>query len=608
MNRDTDRREDVTPPPLKIDLPPGYVLSQDRHGVWDIIPDQDLNIRDPQVLAELSRLRAELERVLSGGAPADDAEGDEEWRPWETLDTDWVLSTMARNVTGDAEVYATMHKGRVAIDISSGGPGSEPDKYVWSGHHWRLDQKEAVSHSYVEHVALAYQRSFRERTESPLKKKIGQLEAEMETTEGDSERKIIEDSLTRLKETLAGRRKSLKTRIDAIRTPSREASIIKKCRSITGWPLNCGSEQMDANPNLLAVRNGVIDLETGAHRAGRPDDWLVRSSPVEWAGANFPCEPWLKFLREVFSNPETGEPCDELVDFVQRLLGYSLLGEARAHIMPIFTGRGRNGKGTIMEMMGMTLGPLAGPIPSELLLDQGTSRSADSPSPSIMMLKGLRLAVASETAEGRRFSLDRVKWLSGGDKLTGRWPNDKYPTSFNPTHLMFLLTNALPTVPTNDYAFWERVLNVPFQRSFVDHEPREKWESRANLQLKDELKECLPGILAWLVKGHLWWRRDGLNPPPIVLEATKSYREGEDTLGDFLEECCLMGEGLKEGSSRLYKVFCEWHQPHVGKYPPSQKKFGRQLQDRGFERIKSGTIVYRGLELQYAHKEGYAAE
>ena len=204
-------------------------------------------------------------------------------------------------------------------------------------------------------------------------------------------------------------------------------------------------------------------------------------------------------------NPDTGTPYFELIEYIQRLFGMAIRGGQPEHILPIFTGRGRNGKSVMFNTIKAALGDLASPIPSELLLDQGISQSADSPSPVIMSLKGLRLAWGSETAEGRKFSIDRIKWLTGDDLLTGRNLNEKQLISFKPSHTLCLLTNDLPQAPAHDYAFWERVNTIPHKTSFVNREPRETFERVADTKLAELFsnKEVQSSVLAWLVEGNL---------------------------------------------------------------------------------------------------------
>ena len=156
----------------------------------------------------------------------------------------------------------------------------------------------------------------------------------------------------------------------------------------------------------------------------------MKSSPVEWQGIDAPCPHWEHFVTEIMGD----DP--EMASFLQRVFGYGVTGLAREHIFLVLFGRGRNGKGIMTEVIQTVLGgqnattALAGPVQSEMLLDQGKNRSAAGPSPDIMSLRGLRIAFASETDEGQRFSPARVKWFSGGETLTGRYPHDKRNVTF----------------------------------------------------------------------------------------------------------------------------------------------------------------------------------
>lgn len=594
-------------------LPDGYELRQTDEGTWDVCVKPGGEY-DENTLNELSRLRAELEAQISPAPVAQVAlpEGEvlepELEAPWLDVDPREILRCMGRNVTGDAELYALMHKDKMAINITTGGDRKTPETYQFTGHHWKMDQSGVYAHSLVENVAQAYWHAHQVTTVTTFRQQIESLNNRLLQASDTDTKGLIQADIKQAEKTLAGREKGVKARVNSLRSPARESNILTKARSISGFPLNCESSWLDDNPNLLPVANGIVDLDTGLHRPGRPDDWMVRAAPVEWRGRNSDRTPWVEFLRGVYFNPETEQPEDDLINFIQRLCGYALLGATPNHVLPILTGRGRNGKSTLLNTLYSVLGPLAGGLPSELLLDQGVSRSADSPTPSIMSLKGLRLAWASETAEGRKFSIERVKWLTGGDPLTGRHPNDKYPTTFDPTHLMFLLTNNLPAAPATDYAFWKRVLAIPHKMSFIHDEPTQPWERKIDKGLETRLAGCLPGILAWLVEGHMAWKEYGLAAPAIVTEATAKYREGEDTLGEFLFECCEMHEQLRVGSSKLYGVFEEWHKARVGRFVPSQKRFGGWMTDKGFEKIKSGTIQYQGLNLKIQHGGGFHPE
>jgi len=495
------------------------------------------------------RTKAEVEKYGADG-------GDDGVR----IDGAFVRLCLGMNELGDGLLYKALHQGLFLFNKSM-------DCWMaWSGHHWevdRLDQAKAV-------------------TEAVVAKYI-------------DEAKVVSKEIRELADDKSGKenklkylRKELNSRASSLRSIRRRNSCLAMSHTCDE-PLAIRGDEIDERPWLLACANGVIDLVTGEMVDGVPEDYLLKASPVEWAGIDAPCPTWEKAIDEILSGNK------KLVQFLQRVLGLALIGEVRQSLMVVFAGQGRNGKSMIVEAMSEILGPLAGAIRSEMLLDQFRSASSSGPTPDIMALRGLRLAFASETDDGCRISPSRVKWLTGNDKLTGRNPHDKYEVNFKPTHTLFLLTNHKPHAPADDFAFWERIFLVPFELSFVDRKPNAENERRADTDLPAKLRTELSGILAWLVKGCLYYQREGINPPPVVKDATAEYQRDEDLIADFLEDCCLIDAGYTSGATALYQVFETWWQKNVSKKVPKQKRFGTLMKKR-FKREKlSGTYRYIGV-------------
>ena len=119
------------------------------------------------------------------------------------------------------------------------------------------------------------------------------------------------------------------------------------------------------------------------------------------------------------------------------------------------------------------------------------------------------------------------------DPIIARHLHDKRMTRFTPTHKLILMSNSMPDAPMSDFAFWERILLIPFNFSFVDREPTAPNERRADKHLLDKLKMEAPGILAWIIRGCLKYQQMGLCPPEKVRAATEEYRRSEDLLATF---------------------------------------------------------------------------
>jgi putative DNA primase/helicase len=463
---------------------------------------------------------------------------------------------------GDGVLFASQHKGTYLYNVTSG------EWLRWRNHFWEIDETSDVLAA-VENTAIQYAQeaaNISSKIQWALKK-------------GDDE------AVDRLKDL----KKLFTKRVFKLRTERGRQNCLKFASCNPFNPLQVYGHQLDQDPWLLACPNGVVDLRLGEAQPGRPDDFLVKSSPTEWRGITSPAPRWEEALWHIFED-------EEMIAYIQRLFGYGITGLTVEPILPILFGSGRNGKTTIVEVISHVLGPLAGPISSDMLLDSGRFTSSDAPSPSIMDLKGLRIAFASEVEDNRRFSASRVKWLSGSDTLIGRAPHDKRNTRFSPTHTLMLMTNHQPDAPMDDFAFWQRIHLIPFPFSFVDRPPKADHERRSDKNLTERLKEEAPGILAWLVRGCLAWQEKGLNPPAKVREATEEYRRSEDLLADWMEECCLEDPGAIESAAALYDSFSEWWSGNVSKKVLSKKKFGRLL-GRRFKRGKVSTVQYSGLRL-----------
>ena len=481
------------------------------------------------------------------------------------INSAFIVNCLYANELGDGCLYAAIHLDKFIFDKLS------LEWFCWNGHHWELDLLDRAKGS-VEEVAECYLQEAQN-----LVPRIAEA-----TTNGNKEKT---KKLESLQATIYKRVKRLRSERGRINTLNFAHTNLECSLAIKG-------DNFDQNKFLLGVKNGVIDLRTGELLAGRPEDYINKASPIEWMGFDAPAPVWTSFLESVFENKQ------DIINYLRRLLGYGITGSTKEHVLPVFWGKGRNGKGTIVEVINYVLGDLAGPIQSEMLLDQGRVKNSAGPSPDIMALKGLRMAFASESDEGRRFSPSKVKWLSGGDTLTGRNPHDKYQTSFRSTHKLILLTNNKPMAPADDFAFWERVQLIEFKLSFVNRSPMGENERPADKDLVVKLRSEAPGILAWLVRGCLEWQeRGGLDPPPAIKEATSEYRREEDILADFLDECTYQDPEASIGAADIYSAFHTWWEKNMSKKSvPSQKKFGKWMQHK-FHREKHGTYIYYGVAL-----------
>jgi putative DNA primase/helicase len=485
--------------------------------------------------------------------------------------SDFILECLGRNELGDGELFKKLYRKNFVFNKSM-------DCWMsWAGHSWQIDKMDHAAAS-VDGVARVYQDEAKR-----ISGKINQLLAQDQQATGKAGDKVRD---------LMALRGSLNRRVSALRSVRRVKNCLRFAHT-SNKPIAIDGSEVDQKPWLLPCANGVINLRTGELQTGRQKDYLLKSSPVAFPeqGIYADMSLWENVLLDIFSGNEN------LVNFFRRVCGYALVGEVSESILVVMTGRGRNGKSMIVETISKVMGQLAGAIRSEMLLDQFRVSSSAGPTPDIMALRGLRMAFASETDDGCKISPSRVKWLTGNDTITGRNPHDKYEVHFRPSHTLFLLTNHKPHAPADDFAFWERIILFPFEISFVDREPKNENERRSDPQLSKKLEEILPTILAWMVKGCLEWQNDGrLIRPAVIKEAVREYRRDEDSVGDFIDQCCVVGTEYKVTAAAVYEEFEKWWQENVSKRVPLKKRFGQWFGKR-FERVKQGTIWYCGVGL-----------
>ncbi len=343
-------------------------------------------------------------------------------------------------------------------------------------------------------------------------------------------------------------------------------------------------EEFDRDPYLLNCLNGTVDLRTGRLLPHNPDLKITKLCPVEY-NPHATAPTWLKFLGDIFMNDA------ELIAFIKRALGYSITGDVCENVLFICWGLGSNGKTTLMNTITQVLGDYAKQIPPDTLLNR--NYQSDKHPTTVATLCGVRFAVAQETEENKHLAAARVKALTGGDVIAARFMHKDY-FEFKATHKIWLSTNHKPIITDTTYAMWRRILLIPF-RAFFDETNRDKHMGEKLLAEKE-------GILAWLVEGCLEWQRQGLNPPPIVSEATKEYQSEMDKLQAWLEACCVLDPRAVTPFSALYASYESWCRLH-DEEPLSRVAFSNRLTEKGFtsETLRIGgkvTKVRKGIRLR----------
>lgn len=337
--------------------------------------------------------------------------------------------------------------------------------------------------------------------------------------------------------------------------------------------------QLDAHRMLLNTPDGAVDLASGEIIAPDPVQMHTRSTPIA-PDPEAPTPRWDRFLAQTFGGDQ------ELLQYVQRMSGYSASGSVKWHVLPFLHGSGGNGKGVFLNVLRAILGDYAATAPNAFLMAGAQRHETE-----IARLHGLRLVIASEVNQEAKFDEAKVKELTGGDGLTARFMRQDHFT-FEPTHKLWLMGNHQPRVSAGGKSFWRRLRLMPFV-----HTPEEVIEDLDLILISEEG----PGILAWVIAGAVEAFKSGMRDPESVKAATAQYAAEEDALARFLDEICLVGGGvqvrtLTEVFRGAYEKWCRAE----GEEAMPSRQLGRELKDR-FNIIRkpsNGTYSYCNVALQ----------
>jgi len=334
---------------------------------------------------------------------------------------------------------------------------------------------------------------------------------------------------------------------------------------------------LDADPYLLNVANGTLDLRTGVLRPHSAADRITKVTTAAYrpdaVGA-----AWGPFLARVLPDAEVRE-------FLQRLVGVGLLGVVREHVLAILTGTGANGKGTFYKAVNNALGDYACTVEPDLFLHrQGAHPTGE------MDLLGIRWCVVSETEKDRRLAETTMKRLTGGDTIRARRMRQDF-VEFSPSHTAVMVTNHLPKVSGDDPAIWRRLRVVPFDVVIP--------ENQRDKHLDEQLQLAADAVLSWAVTGYADYAARGeLAEPASVCTATDNYQKASDAVARFLDDCTLRCNGVATNAD----LFARWSRWALvdGTEPISQRAFGQALEAHGLpggDRGTNGKRIRRGVIL-----------
>jgi len=384
------------------------------------------------------------------------------------------------------------------------------------------------------------------------------------------------------------------------------------CRGI----LTADATEFDADPDVLNVANGILDLTTGALMPHDPDRLMTKLAPTKYVvGAEHP-----DFKQQMESLPDA-----DVRDWYQLRMGQAITGYMTPDdLLVVQIGGGENGKSSLLDAVGRTLGDYFTQISHRAILASNDAHPTE-----LMDFKGARLALIEETPEERRLNVTRLKQTVGTPRIKARYMRSD-STEFDATHSLFLSTQFRPEVNETDHGTWRRLASLTFPVRW-----RKPWQALELPQdrygdpgLRDRMKEGASGqheaILAWLVDGARRWYAAGKVMPRVpdsVQAETDRWRAESDSLSAYLSERVvadpdgwitsrdlltdlnywLRDHGQREWSDKLLATRAQGvHSPRMEKAPVRADRPGRSV--RGGGAPIEGSTVKAWVGISFTHR------
>lgn len=364
--------------------------------------------------------------------------------------------------------------------------------------------------------------------------------------------------------------------------------------------LRISATDFDSNPYLINCLNGTYSLEDYSFREPRWDDFLTMQTRFRHTvRRDVKCKRWEQFIDEVTQGDK------DKADFLQRALGYSMLGMSNEECMFILHGKTtRNGKSTLLNTIEYMLGDYAKVAPVGMICRGDRQKDAEAASPTLAGLKGKRFVTMSESNEYGKLDEEKIKQLTGGEEISAR---ALYQTAitYHPQFTLWLSCNDLPMVTDKSLFASQRIKVIEFNRHFTPEEQ--------DTHLKDELTstEAMSGIFMWLVRGYIKYKENGLTMSKSLSEVVERYERDNDLVLQFLENRCVRLTDYSDNrtdaknniikAKDLYQAFKLWAKSE-GAYVLSARKFNAEMErhPEWFDRksTSSGFMIYWGLKLK----------
>jgi putative DNA primase/helicase len=295
-------------------------------------------------------------------------------------------------------------------------------------------------------------------------------------------------------------------------------------------------DELNPNRDIVVVKNGVIDLNTGKLLPHNKEYKATIAVPVTY-DAGVDCPLITKFIDEVV------KPQNRLL--LWEIPAWCLTAYSGIQRLVMLLGEGANGKTVYLEMLRRFLGP-----------ENCTAYSLQSLTNNRFAIAGLYGKLANISPELPSTALRQVgplKTLTGLDTVEAE---KKFRDSFNfmNTAKMIFATNTPPEISEDTLAIWRRFVVIDFPFKFVGD------RADKNLLAKLTTEKELSGLLNKALNGLARLKLNGDFSYTRSIEDTRDkYLLASNPVVAFIEERCEFDPWaiiMKKELHEAFMAFC----------------------------------------------------
>jgi len=397
-----------------------------------------------------------------------------------------------------------------------------------------------------------------------------------------------------------------------LKTTSWKNNIMKEARDL--FYDNEFMDKLDSNVYLLSFNNCVVDFKNKISRKGKPDDYISKSTnidyiPFEKLKGPVPLNKSLDYknvINEINEFITQLFPNEELKSYMWDHLASVLIGTNENQTFNIYNGSGANGKSKLVELMTKCLGDYKATVPITLITQK--RNGIGSTSSEIVQLQGIRYAVMQEPSRGDKINEGIMKEITGGDPIQGR-ALFKDSVTFIPQFKLVVCTNVLFDINTNDDGTWRRIRLCEFMSKFInDPYKQEKfpkvnfpYQYKIDTKIDEKFEYWAPVLMSMLVKRG--FETEGfVKDAKIVLSVSDKYREGQDYLTEFAKEKIVKKRDGKIKKTEILEEFKNWYIMHYGRNNLPNGKEITDYMDKTYGKANRGK--WFNVEINYDDSDG----